>query len=127
MRVRRNAYRGRHRCDERRGRRRFAVTDKGDVIVTDRLGLQAEIFDADTLGRAVEHCKEGRVALPTFAQLADPGLIPTPIREALAGIGPDEAHPLNLFRVHWRNGADRVTPVDVPEHVVLPRELTGVE
>ena len=49
------------------------------------------------------------------------------MREALAGVGPDDPHPLNLFRVHWHNGADRTGFVDVPEHVVLPPELTGVE
>jgi cysteine synthase len=49
------------------------------------------------------------------------------VREALAGIGADNAEPLNLFRVHWYNGASRVDVVDVPEHLVLPRELTGVE
>ena len=26
-----------------------------------------------------------------------------------AGVDPDDAHPLNLFRVHWFNGADRTT------------------
>ena len=34
------------------------------------------------------------------------------VREALARIGPDDAHPLNLYRVHWfndlaRSGASR--------------------
>jgi cysteine synthase len=91
------------------------------------LGLQTEIADVDVLERAVAHLRKARVALPTFAQLADPGLIPPRTREGLRTIGPDDAHPLNLFRVHWRNGADRVTLVDVPEHLVLPPELTGVE
>ena len=43
------------------------------------------------------------------------------------GVGPDEPDPLNLFRVHWYNDANRGGLVDVPEHLVLPRELTGVE
>ena len=81
----------------------------------------------DVLGRTVERLREARVVLPTFAQLADPELIPRRIREALAGIGPDDAHPLNLFRVHWHNTADRTHLAAVPEHIVLPRELTGVE
>src|SRR5206468_895550 len=44
-----------------------------------------------------------------------------------ASVDPDAAHPLNLFRVHWYNGPDRRQQVAVPEHVVLPRELTGVD
>ena len=65
--------------------------------------------------------------LPTFEQLAEPSKIPQPIRDALAEVDPDAPDPRNLFRVHWFNGADRRSMVDVPEHVVLPPELTGVE
>jgi cysteine synthase A len=89
--------------------------------------VQREVDDPATLARTAEHLREAGVALPTFAQLADPELVPTAVRAALAGIGPDDPHPLNLFRVHWHNAADRVSHVDVPEHVVLPRELTGVD
>ena len=51
-------------------------------------------------------------------------MIPARIREALTGIGPDDAHPLNLFRVHWFNGANRTDVVSVPvgfvsDHVEL--------
>ena len=67
------------------------------------------------------------MVLPTFAQLADPSKISEKIREALASVDPDAAHPLNLFRVHWYNGPDRRRQVAVPEHVVLPPSLTGVE
>jgi len=71
--------------------------------------------------------REAGIVLPTFEQLADPTKIPHRIREALAEVDPDAPHPLNLFRVHWFNGGDRRSVVDVPEHVVLPPELTGVE
>ncbi|MGE5692085.1 MAG: pyridoxal-phosphate dependent enzyme [Pseudomonadota bacterium] len=79
------------------------------------------------LARTVARLREARVALPTFAQLAEPSLIPAAVRERLAGVDPDAAHPLNLFRVHWHNAADRVGRAEVPEHLVLPRELTGVD
>jgi cysteine synthase len=91
------------------------------------LGAERELVDAPVLTRAVDRCREARIALPTFAQLADPALVPRDVRVALSRIGPDDAHPLNLFRVHWHNGADRTSLVDVPDHVVLPRELTGIE
>jgi cysteine synthase A len=77
--------------------------------------------------RVVARFAEAGIALPTFEQLAEPGKIPQRIRSELEAIDPDAAHPLNLFRVHWFNGADRRSTVDVPEHVVLPRELTGVD
>ena len=89
--------------------------------------VRYDVVDEPTLARTAERLREAHIALPTFAQLASPSLVPPPVHEALAGVGPDDAHPLNLFRVHWHNGADRVGFVDVPEHVVLPRELTGVD
>ncbi|MGH2525843.1 MAG: pyridoxal-5'-phosphate-dependent protein subunit beta, partial [Actinomycetota bacterium] len=77
--------------------------------------------------RVVERLAEAGIALPTFEQLADPGKIPRRIHSELESVDPDAAHPLNLFRVHWYNGPDRRSTVDVPEHVVLPTELTGVD
>ena len=95
--------------------------------MTDRLGLERELVDTSVLERTVERSQEAGVALPTFAQLAEPELVPDEVRAALAAVGPDEAHPLNLFRVHWQNAADRTGFTPLPDHVVLPRELTGVE
>ncbi len=91
------------------------------------LGLDRELVDATVYERAVERFRRDRIALPTFAQLAEPERIPAGIVEALADIDPDAPHPLNLFRVHWFNDATRAGRVDVPEHVVLPSELTGVD
>jgi cysteine synthase len=89
--------------------------------------LEGEIVDRGVYERAVRHFRAAGIALPTFAQLADPTLVPRALRERLAGVDPDEAHALNLFRVHWWNGATRRDPVAVPEHVVLPPVLTGVD
>jgi cysteine synthase len=83
--------------------------------------------DKQVIDRTIEKLREAQIALPTFAQLADPARIPAAIRDALGQVGPDDADPLNLFRVHWHNGANRVDFVDVPDHLVLPSELTGVE
>jgi cysteine synthase len=91
-----------------------------------QLGLETEIVDRAVYERTVTRFREARVALPTFAQLADPALIPAETREALAGVDPDAAHPLNLFRVHWYNEASRRSPGALPQYVVLPEALTGV-
>ena len=94
---------------------------------TTQLIGDSEQANSLVLARAVERFREANIALPTFAQLADPALIPTGVRQKIAHIGPDEAEPLNLFRIHWHNDRARTGVVDVPEHLVLPRELTGVE
>jgi cysteine synthase A len=90
-----------------------------------RLGLEREIVDAGVYERTVQRFRERRIALPTFKEIGDPTAAPDRIRRALAAVGPDEAHPLNLFRVHWYNDAKRTGLVSVPEHVVLRPELTG--
>jgi cysteine synthase len=91
------------------------------------LGLEDHIVDGDVYERTVRRFREARVLLPTFAELAEPKRIPDAIRGALASVKPDEAHPLNLFRVHWYNSAERSALDAVPAHVVLGKEITGVE
>ena len=92
-----------------------------------RLGLEHTIVDSGVYARTVTRFREAGIALPAFAQLSDPSLIPSPIRSALSTVDPDAAHPLNLFRVHWHNAADRRSMTVVPDHLVLPQALTGVK
>ncbi|MCA9708137.1 MAG: pyridoxal-5'-phosphate-dependent protein subunit beta, partial [Myxococcales bacterium] len=94
--------------------------------MTSSLGLSTEIVDAAVRRGAVARFGEAGIVLPTFAQLADPTTIPASIQAALAGVDPDAADPLNLFRVHWYNDASRRGRVEVPGHLVLPPELTTV-
>src|SRR5205807_5549709 len=69
-----------------------------------RLGLQRDLVDAGVYDRTVARFREERILLPTFAQLADPTKVPDKVVASLGSVGPDDAHPLNLFRVHWYNG-----------------------
>jgi cysteine synthase len=80
-------------------------------------------IDDRTLGRF----RDAAIVLPTFEQLADPTTIPGDVRIALADVDPDARDPYNLFRVHWYNAANRRSSVAVPEHIVLPSALTGVD
>jgi len=91
------------------------------------LGLVDHLVDRGVYDRTVERFRQARIVLPTFAELAQPTLIPPAITKALGGVKPDNAHPLNLFRVNWYNDAARTGRVEVPQHVVLPSELTGVD
>ena len=91
------------------------------------LGLEDHIVDQGVFDRTVGRFRDAEIVLPTFAELAEPGRIPHRIRRALADVPPDEAHPLNLFRVHWHNGPGRTGQVPVPVYAELPGELTGVD
>jgi cysteine synthase A len=90
-------------------------------------GLADHVIDAAAASRTIGRFRDARIALPSFGELAEPERISGKVRRALAGVKPDDAHPLNLFRVHWYNGRDRMEQVAVPTHVVLPGELTGVD
>ncbi len=92
-----------------------------------RLGIEDRIVDRAARGRTIARFREAGVVLPTFAELADPGRIAPEIRASLASVDPDAPHPLNLFRVHWHNDAGRTGQAAAPEHVVLPRSLTGID
>jgi cysteine synthase len=92
----------------------------------EKLGLQTEIVDQSTYRGSIERFREAGIALPTFAQLAEPESIPQSIVDRLSEVAPDDAHPLNLFRVHWNNSADRKQRAAVPQYLELPPSLTGV-
>jgi len=85
------------------------------------LSIDAIVKDRGRRAAAIKRLREIGGRLPTWSQLAAP-------RGAdLSGVGPDDADPRNLWRVHWFNGPDRKTIVDTPDHIVLPPALTGVE
>lgn len=92
-----------------------------------RLGLTAAMIDKASYDNAVKRFAERKIALPTFAQLADPSTAPSASVSGLANVDPDAADAANLWRVNWYNAADRTSRVPVPEHVVLPKSLTGVD
>jgi cysteine synthase len=77
--------------------------------------------------RNAEALAKAGVVLPKFSELADPSTIDASIQRDLQRVGFDEPHPLNLFRVHWHNTRRERAFARVPEHVVLPSSLTGVD
>jgi cysteine synthase A len=55
------------------------------------------------LERTIQRCRDRRILIPTFAEQRDPERIPAAVKRALAGIGMQDVHPLNLFRITWKN------------------------
>ncbi len=93
-----------------------------DALV-DQFGLADRVLDEASLANSVHRFREQRIVLPTFAQLADPSRIDRQLTDGVDKNAPDAR---NLWRVHWYNdlAGDRV---EVPDYVVLPSALTGVE
>ncbi len=93
-----------------------------DALIN-QFGLADHVVDAESLRRSVQRFREQGIVLPTFAQLADPSTIDATVT---AGVDKNAPDPHNLWRVHWYNDlAGQRVPV--PDHVVLPKELTGVD
>ncbi len=88
-----------------------------------------QVVDDGAYQHAVTRFREQAIALPTFAQLADPSTIAPSVVAALAAVDRNAADPRNLWRVHWHNQGLSPHPgqAPVPDHLVLPTSLTGVE
>ncbi len=102
------------------------VSGLSKEALTSQLGLADSVVDAASLANSVKRFAEQKIVLPTFAQLADPSTIPAAVSAGLKGLDKNAADARNLFRVHWYNDLDG-NRVSVPDHVVLPSSLTGVE
>jgi len=100
-----------------------SVSGLSPEALISQLGLADTVVDEKALANSVKRFAEQKIVLPTFAQLADPSTIPASIT---AGVHKDAPDARNLFRVHWYNDMDG-NRVDVPNYVVLPQALTGVE
>ncbi len=93
------------------------------AALEDQFGLADRIVDEEALANSVERFRARGITLPTFAQLAEPAAIaPTAVGDADPS-GPDAR---NLWRLHWYNDLQGGRS-EVPDHVVLPSSLTGVE
>jgi len=89
----------------------------------DQFGLADRIVDETALANSVERFRQQGITLPSFAELADPSTIPADAADAADPQGRDAR---NLWRLHWYNDLAGGR-VDLPDHVVLPPSLTGVE
>jgi len=79
------------------------------------------------LERTAERARDRGIVIPTFAQMKDPGKVPAAIERRLRDVGLWDLHPLNLFRITWKN-----EPVESGggfggvNYIEFPPELTGV-
>lgn len=83
------------------------------------------IENEDFLTKTVERCKEKKILLPTFNQLKHPNRISTKIQNELKSIDIQALHPLNLFRINWRNDPATSGIGDI-NYLEIPKEITGV-
>jgi cysteine synthase len=87
-----------------------------------------KVVDEKVLEKAIRKYKDRGIILPTFKQMQNPELIPDSIKQQLKNIGLWELHPLNLFRISWKNEPVKRGGLygDV-NYLELPKSVTGVD
>ena len=84
-------------------------------------------MQSNIVEKTAKYFKEKGIVLPTISELRNPHSISDEIKNKVLKLDKDAMDPANLFRVHWFNKRDHSQFLDVPEHIVLPSEFTGVE
>jgi cysteine synthase len=85
-----------------------------------------EIENKDYLEKTITRCRQQKIILPTFEQLKRPESIPDKIKSELKKIGMQDVHPLNLFRINWRNDPVSGGIGDI-NFLEIPKEITGIK
>ena len=87
-----------------------------------------DVVNQEVLEKAVNHYRERGIILPTFAQMKDPALIPGKVKDKLKDIGLWDLHPMNLFRITWKNEPkEKGGLYGAPNFIELPSSLTGID
>ncbi|MGB4595448.1 MAG: pyridoxal-phosphate dependent enzyme [Anaerolineaceae bacterium] len=82
----------------------------------------------DRLERVLGRVREKHVIIPTFAQQRDPNLVPDSVKQQLKEIGLWDIHPLNLFRITWKNEPkEHGGSYGGVNYIEFPSSLTGVD
>lgn len=86
-------------------------------------------INEEQLKSAVKRCRDRNIIIPTFAQLKNPSIAPSRIKEQLKQTGLWDVVPQNLFRITWKNEPSSKGGLFRPiaNYLELPPELTGVE
>jgi len=82
----------------------------------------------EQLKRTVQRAKERNIAIPTFAQMKNPELVPQKIKDKLGNVGLWDVNSLNLFRITWKNQPVKHGGLfGGVNFIELPKEITGVD
>ncbi|HOK40987.1 MAG TPA: pyridoxal-phosphate dependent enzyme [bacterium] len=90
--------------------------------------IDNRIKNKKTLENAIKRYRERKILLPTFAQQKNPDLIPQKVKNRLKDIGLWDLHPLNLFRITWKNEPKKKGGLfGGVNYIEIPPELSGVK
>ena len=82
----------------------------------------------ERLENSVKRARERNIIIPTFAEMRDPGKMPTKVKEELKGIGLWDVNPRNLYRITWKNEPKaKGGQFGGVNYLEVPKSLTGVD
>ena len=84
-------------------------------------------MNSSVIEKTANYFRSKNIVLPTIAELKNPHSISEDIKNKVLKLDKNAMDPANLFRVHWFNKRDHSKFLEVPEHIVLPSEFTGVD
>jgi len=92
------------------------------------LNITDRIINEKVVEKSAQRFREKKIIFPTFEQMRHPELIPESIKNELKNIGLWDLHPLNLFRITWKNEPKKKGGLfGGVNFIELPKEITGVE
>ena len=83
-------------------------------------------MDEKVIRKTAARCRERGIVIPMFCELRDPEKIPAAVKAKLPGLDMDDIHPLNLFRISWKNDPHTGLYGGV-NTLEIPPAVTGVE
>ncbi|MFN2128398.1 MAG: pyridoxal-phosphate dependent enzyme [Anaerolineales bacterium] len=90
--------------------------------------LLDKIIDKTILDKTAKRFAERKIILPTFEELKYPDSITSDIKNQLRSIGLWDLHPLNLFRINWKNEPKEEGGLFSKVNAVeLPEAFTGIK
>jgi len=82
----------------------------------------------ERLENTMRRVRERNIVIPTYAQMKNPDLIPTKVKEDLRSIGLWDLNPRNLFRISWKNEpVAKGGGFDGVNYLEFPSSLTGTK
>ena len=85
-----------------------------------------DIENEEYLTNSINRCKEQGVILPKFSELKNPDTISDKITSGFDTVDMQDVHPINLFRINWRNDISSGGIGDI-NYLEIPKEISGVD
>lgn len=91
--------------------------------------IMMDIINKSVRLKNSKYLKSRGIKLPTYAHMKNPIQLPDHTKELMCKLSVHAIHPLNLYRITWKNSLaeDGFVFKQLPDYIEFPPELTGVK